>query len=110
MTIVITANADIECGHSGKINIPAGTLKGKSEGNEIVTEDMMLLATFIGCTNVSGGNSPCTAIASITSGQAQKLKVSTSQAMLENMVVVTNGSINNLTTVIDPGQTKLDTV
>ena len=110
MTLAITVNADIECGHSGKYNISPGTGKGKSEGNEIVSETMMSSATIIGCTNTSGGNTPCTAVASIISGQAEKLDIGGSPTMLEDMVILTNGSIPNLTEINDPGQTKLDTV
>jgi len=111
MSLVLTQNAIIVCGHGGQLQFTPGSLRLMASGGEVLTQLMLQSATISGCTNSGESRTPCTAVASIVAGQSIKLTgPDGSPAMLNTMQILTNGSHPNLSTVSNPGQTKLDSV
>lgn len=88
MAKVLTSGSQVQCGHQGNILLTPSP-KLKVAGNPVITQVGPPVA---GCTTpvTPGGNKPCVT-ASPVGGQAVKLKVGGSPAMLDTVSGITDG-------------------
>lgn len=106
-------HSDLECSHSGKIQTtPSAKLTVK--GNKVLTNsDVSSGSSFLGCTNtvVASSEVPCSAVTSVTSSPASKLKVGGVGVTLDDVAGKTNSTPTpGDLQLIDAEQTKLTAI
>jgi len=109
----------VTCGHSGNVAVTS-TQKLRVNNNPVLVKASIESKVIAGCATVPASDpsgptaKPCTAVSSVTSGEATKLKVNGQAVMLDTLSGTTDGMVAKTTPQMllsaTAGQTKLTAI